>query len=125
MPKLRERVESAPVQVLAIEPSETRDLDSHQYVFGRGKMRRKHEFLVNQRDSVSASVQCARRAKGPLVHFHRAPIRLQLAGDNIHQRAFPGPIFTDQSMDLAALEGKIDAVERPRSAKILLHFSEA
>src|SRR5438876_4185715 len=101
MRKRLQHLECARPQALVIKPSQPRRLDSHHDVFRYRKMRTQGEFLMDERDSVDPPIKRSRRRIRLTSDLHLAPVSAQRTGEYIHQGAFAGSVFTDQSVHFA------------------------
>ncbi len=72
---------------------------------------------------VATPAACARSRVGEAdrdaVEQHLAAVRLDDAGEDVHQRRLPGAVFAEERVNFAALEIEVDAAQRLHAAKAL------
>lgn len=81
-------------------------------VLGDGQTRHQGQLLRHHADAVPQHGDGVTGGKRGPVLGQRARVRRQQAGQDIHERAFAGPVLPDQGMDFAALHVEGDVVER-------------
>ena len=69
------------------------------------------QLLIDDGDTLVDRVLRVQRHKVLAEHFDRSLIRFINAGKNFHQRRFAGAVFTDQGVDLALANFKVDLIE--------------
>ena len=87
-------------------------------------MRREQRFLMDHRDAGLMSFGGAAEIGDLALPAHLAAITAQHAGDDLHQSGFAGPVFTDQGVDLAAVDFDVAAGERGGASEVFLDSLE-
>ena len=80
------------------------------------------EFLKNRRDPLRSCVMHRVQLKAPPLKSKVSPRGPNCAGDNIDESGLPGAIFTEQYVHFAALQLKVDRVERDNAR---INFGDA
>ena len=76
-----------------------------------------HEFLMNHADTGLQRVIRGAESRRRAVDQHRAlEVDLRTC-DDLHERALAGSIFSDEPVDLAPVQGKVDALKGENAAK--------
>src|SRR5687768_12507894 len=102
-----------------IDPSAPRHLVAEEDVVHDRQVRAERELLMNERDSAATPVARGGGSIPLTVQEHLATIGLHLAGDDVHERALPRPILSQQCQHLAGVNRQIHPVERDRRAVVL------
>ena len=92
-------------------------LGAEKDVLGDRQIGRDAELLMHHGDA--GRVRIARRAEmGFLPVEHEAAREFRMhAGDDLHQRAFAGAVFADETMDLAGVQREVDTAKRLDAAE--------
>src|SRR5258705_6428825 len=82
-------------------------------------MRTEGQLLMDQRDAAPSRIVRRGGRVARAIEGHLAAVGLNLAREDVHQRALPRPILTEQCEHLARTHREIDSVERDRRAVAL------
>ncbi len=90
------------------------DLAPEDDVLGDGQRRDEHEMLVDHPDAELDGVLGSVDLHRPAVEDDLARVRPDQAVDDVHQGRLAGPVFPQQRMDLAPIDGQVHAIVRPQ-----------
>ena len=94
-----------------------RQLAPEEHVLRHCQVRGDAEFLMNHADTGLQGVMRGAESRRRAVDQHRA-LKVDLrACDDLHERALAGSIFSDKPVDLAPVQGKVDALKGENAAK--------
>ena len=103
------------------EPEALRGFVAQRHGFGDGEHGHEHEMLVDHADSRGHGIAGAGELHRLVVDEDLSPIGVVESVEDIHHGGFAGAVLTQQSVDLARLDGEIDVVVRHERSEHLGH----
>jgi hypothetical protein len=103
-----------------IDDAPARGLAAHEDVLCHRHVGTEREFLVNERDAVTARIERRRRTVGGAVNLDGARIGRERTRQHVHERALAGPVLADQRVNLPGFELEAHPIERHGGAEALL-----
>ncbi|GAB1363062.1 hypothetical protein MASR1M32_22980 [Rhodobacter sp.] len=88
-------------------------------VVGNGQILRQVELLMDDHHALRLGPRTRAEAGRRAIKQDLAFGRRQIAAKDLHHRRFAGAVFTDQGVDLAGIQGEVDAVQDLDGAETL------
>ncbi len=123
--ELGEGVASEVGEACAPDPAVAMRCCAEEDVFLHGKMGGEVEFLVDHGDAGAACVHGVLGLEVEAVEVDGAGVGGMGAGEDLHEGALAGAVFADQGVNLAGLDGEVDATKGLGGAESLADAGEA
>src|SRR4029077_13755613 len=89
-----------------------------------GEVRTQGELLMNGGHAAPPRIRLVARRERSVVQTHRARVRWERAGEDVHERALSRAVLADERVDLSGAHLEVDARERRRRAESLGNAGE-